>query len=454
MELLPLPTQADPDVVVIGAGLSGLRAATKLHASGVSVMVVEARDRVGGRLLTQEVAGSTLDLGAQWTGPTQDRIRALCTELGIQTFPTHHTGRKVLQIDGAISSYEGDIPSLPPLSLLALHRLMGRIDKAVQEVPAKDAYTLPDSAGIDGLSVANWCDRHAKNRRVRALVEVTTRVVFGAEPTELSMLHFLAYLNAGGGLSRLIEIADGAQQDRFIGGAQQLAEGMAHRLSERVLLGAPVHRIAQTSTEVMVYTQRGAIRTGRVIITVPPALVQRIAFEPVLPTGRAILQQRMPMGATIKVIARYATPFWREHGFSGEVVCSDGPLTVVFDNTDSDGSASLLGFIVGRHAREWGSRSAQARQQAVLSSLTSWFGEAAGTPLAYAEKDWSDDVWTRGCPIGFAGPDVLSVHGDHLREPFGRFHWAGTETATEWTGFMEGALQSGDRAAAEVLSAG
>jgi len=451
---MPLPLQADPDVVVIGAGLAGLRAATKLDATGVGVMVLEARDRVGGRILTEDVHGASLDLGAQWTGPTQDRVHALCEDLGIETFPTHHTGRKILQIQGKVRSYKGDIPSLPPLSLLALHRLMGKIDKASSQVPAATAFALPEAAELDKLSVASWCDRHARNPKVRGLVEVTTRVVFGAEPAEISLLHFLSYLNAGGGLERLIEIADGAQQDRFIGGAQQLAEGMAARLDARVMLSTPVRRITQDQTEAVVHTDKGAVRTGRVIITIPPALVDRVDFEPPLPQGRALLNQRMPMGATTKVIARYPTPFWREAGFSGEVVCSDGPLTVVFDNTDERGQASLLGFIVGRHAREWGLREAAERQTAVLDCLERWFGAQARSPLAYVEKDWSEDAWTRGCPIGVAGPEVLSVHGAALRAPVGRIHWAGTETATEWTGFMEGALQSGDRVAAEVLAAG
>lgn len=454
MTLLPLPTEADPDVVIVGAGLAGLRAACKLHSAGASVVLVEARDRVGGRTLSQDVAGATLDLGAQWTGPTQVRVHALCAELGVTTFPTHHEGRKVLQIGGKVRSYAGDIPSMPPLSLLALHRLMGRIEKEAAQVPAAEAFTLPKAAELDSLTVAAWCDQFTRNKKVRALVEVTTRVIFGAEPAELSALHFLAYLNAGGGLERLVEIADGAQQDRFVGGAQQLAQGMADRLGDRVMLSAPVRAISQDADSVCVVTDRGAVRAAAAIITIPPALVDRVSFDPPLPADRAILNQRMPMGATTKLITRYATPFWREEGFSGEVICTDGPLTVVFDNTDETGQASLLGFIVGRHAREWAARDPDARKEAVLECYARWFGEAARAPIAHTEKDWSDDPWTRGCPIGIAGPEVLSVHGPALRRPVGRIHWAGTETATEWTGFMEGALQSGDRAAAEVLAAG
>ncbi len=454
MDLMPLPTQADPDVVVVGAGLAGLRAASRLDAAGASVMVLEARARVGGRMLTEDVAGSALDLGAQWTGPTQDRVHALCQDLNVQTFPTHHEGRKVLETGGKVKTHSRDIPNLPPLSLLALHRLKSRIEKAAKAVPAAQALDLPDTAKLDKLSVAAWCDRYAKNPKVRGLVEVTTRVVFGAEPAELSVLHFLSYLNAGGGLQRLIDIADGAQQDRFIGGAQQLAVGLAERLKDRVRLSAPVRRIVQDDSQVIIHTAIGAVRTGRVILTIPPALVGRVEFDPPLPVDRAILNQRTPMGATTKLITRYKRPFWRDNGLSGEVVCTDGPLTVVFDNTDQDERASLVGFFVGRHAREWGPRGPEARKAAALECYARWFGEEAHSYLEHTEKDWSEDPWTRGGPVGIAGPEVLSVHGHALRRPVGRIHWAGTETATEWTGFMEGALQSGDRAAAEVLAAG
>ena len=454
MDLMPLPTQSDPDVVIVGAGLAGLRAAMRLDAAGASVVVLEARNRVGGRLLTADVAGSRLDLGAQWTGPSQERIHALCRELNISTFPTHHHGRKVLEIAGKVKTYKSDIPSLPPLSLLALHRVMRRIERHAKRVPAKDALVIAEAPALDSMSVQDWCDRHAKNPKVQALITVTTRVVFGAEPSQLSLLHFLSYLNAGGGLRRLIEIADGAQQDRFVGGAQQIAERMAERLDNRVMLQATVERIAHHDNEVFVHTTKGTIRSGRVILTVPPPIVDKIAFEPSLPHQRATLNARMAMGATIKTITRYRAPFWRDLGLSGEVVCTDGPLTVVFDNTDENGEASLLGFIVGQHAKEWGERGAEARKQAVLSSYERWFGPQAATPLAHTDKDWSKETWTGGCPIAIAGPEVLSQYGEALRAPIGRIHWAGTETATKWTGFMEGALQSGDRVAAEVLTSG
>jgi monoamine oxidase len=330
---------------------------------------------------------------------------------------------------------------------------MRRIEKLAQATPAATAHTLDNATELDSMTVAQWCDRHARNPRVRALVAVTTRVVFGAEPEELSALFFLAYLNAGGGLERLVEIADGAQQDRFVTGAQSVSKALAAELGEAVRLNSPVRHIAHGPTGVVVSTAQDAIAADAVIIAVPPALVNRIDFDPPLPADRDALNQRMPMGATIKFIARYERAFWREAGFSGEVVCSDGPLTVVFDNCSHGGTPALLGFLVGRHAREWGPRPFEERREAVLQSFARWFGDEALSPIQVLEKDWAQAPWTRGCPIGTAGPGVLSVHGQSLTAPIGRIHWAGTETATEWRGFMEGALQAGERAAEQALQA-
>jgi monoamine oxidase len=448
------PDAEAPDVVVIGAGLAGLNAAYCIDAAGASVIVLEARDRVGGRTLTEDIGDVRFDLGAQWTGPTQYRVADLCARLGVATFPTAHEGRKVLQIQSKTSTYTSNIPSLPPFALLALHRLMKRIERTANKVTAEHAFSLAETRELDAVTVAEWCRRHTKNAKVHALIQATTRVVFGADPTEISALHFFSYLNAGGGLERLIAIDNGAQQDRFVGGAQQLSEGLAEPMEDRVVLSAPVLRVRTSDDDVVIETERGHIRTGRVIVAIPPTMVGRIHFDPPLPATRDQLHQRMPMGATTKVIAVYKEPFWREAGLSGEAVCGDGPVSVVFDNTTEDGTPALLAFVVGRPAREWGQLDAETRQLGVLSQLAKWFGDSAMDPVAYVEKDWSEDPWTRGCPIGVAGPDVLSVHGPALRAPVGRIHWAGTETATEWTGFMEGALQSGERAAAEVLAAG
>jgi monoamine oxidase len=283
------------------------------------------------------------------------------------------------------------------------------------------------------------------------VLDVAVRSVFGAEPSEISLLHFLFYLHSGGGLMRLVGIQGGAQQDRFVAGAQVVADRLAAGLGERVVLGAPVRAVAHGPEGVRIAADGRVWEARRAIVAIPPALAGRIAWEPPLPAARDQLTQRVPMGATMKCHALYERSFWHDAGFSGEAVSDGSPVSAVFDNTSHDGAEpALLAFVVGRPARDWSGRDAAERRAAVLTDLARFFGPAAASPIAYVEKDWSVDPWAGGCPVGVMAPGTLSTLGPALRTPVGRLHWAGTETALEWNGYMEGAVASGERAAREV----
>jgi monoamine oxidase len=432
------------DVLIAGAGLAGLTAATTLREAGARVVVLEARDRVGGRTLTQTIGGSSFDLGAQWIGPTQERMIALCQRLGVATFPTFHGGAKLTDLDGKLGQYSGDIPSLHPLALIELEVLLRRMDAQISRLSG--GLSEP---GLDALTVGEWVRQRTRTQAVRRVVTAAVRVIMGADPDAVSALHFLAYARAAGGVRPLIEIEGGAQQERLVGGAQQLSQRLAEGLDVR--LSEPVRHIDQSGDRVVVTTDAGTHTADRIIVTVPPALAGRIRYTPDLPVGRDQLCQRMPMGATTKVIALYERPFWREAGLSGEVVADGRPFTVVFDNSTPDGTASLLGFVVGAPARRFTTLPPHQQRAEALGAFTRWFGTAAGQPVELVVKDWAEEPWTRGCPIGVCGPLTLSHHGDALTHPVGRIHWAGTETADVWMGFMEGAVRSGERAASEVL---
>ncbi len=444
----------DADVVVVGAGLAGLNAARLCVAGGAGALVVEARGRVGGRTVSLPVGGATFDFGAQWIGPGQDRVAALARKYGVTTFPTWETGRKVMEQGGRIRSYRGTIPSLPIVSLLLLNRALGRIRRLERQVPAGEPERAGRAAAWDAMSLETWKRHNIPSRIARDAVDVAVRGIFGAEASELSLLHFLWYVNTSGGLEKLIEIKGGAQQDRLVGGTQALSIAMAGELGDRVILDAPVEEIEQGAGGVVVSGGGKSWRAKRVIVAVPPALAGRIRYRPGLPADRDQLTQRWPMGATTKIVATYERPFWRDAGLSGEAVSMGmGPVTVTFDNTTHDGTAALVAFAVGQPARELARRGEADRRAAVLERLGRFFGGQARTPLAVRELAWADEPWTRGCPTGIMGPGVLSSFAASLRAPVGRIHWAGTETATEWTGYMEGALQSGERAAAEAVAA-
>ena len=447
-------TFVDPiDVIIIGAGLAGLCAARQLMLRQVECQVVEARDRVGGRTLSQRLGGETIDLGGQWIGPRQNRIRALAAELGIATFPQFHDGKKLLSWGGKIQTYRGDLPSLSPLAQLELLWNDYRLRSHWRTLPAERPWSAPRAAEWDSQTIETWKRRHLRSRGARLFIDMVVRAVLTSEPRDVSLLYFLNYLRAGHGLESLISIAGGAQQERFVGGAQQICQRLADPLGPRLLLDAPVRAIEQDTRGVTVRTDRGPLTARYVILAIPPVLAGRIHYEPMLPSRRDQLTSRMPMGSVIKYVIAYERAFWRTAGFSGEVVSDTGPTVTTFDDTSHDGAhPALVTFSDASAARNWSDRPADERRQAVLAELARFFGPATLRPTEFVEKDWNLDAWSRGCYAGVTGPGVLTSFGDALREPCGRIHFAGTETADEWLGYLDGAVQSGDRAATEVCT--
>ncbi len=432
------------DVAVVGAGLAGLAAAERLRAAGASVVVLEARDRVGGRAWSETLGKARFDRGGQWIGPGQDRLAALAERMGVAQFATYSTGQKLLDDGAKVRRYAGEIPSLGPIELLQLHLALRRIDKLTARVSARDPLATPDAAALDARTVADEARRLSP--RVRGVFDVAIGAIFGVDPAELSLLWFLAYLRAGGGMMNLSTIEGGAQERRFVGGTQTIAERWSERLDAPVVTAAPVRRIAQQGADLIVTSDRGKVAARSVVVAVPPPLTAAIEMSPSAP-ARDQLVQRAAMGAIVKVVIAYERAFWRERGLSGEVVSTRGPLAVLFDNTSSDGAQpALVGFVQASPARRWNGDTAP-----IVAQLVRWFGDDARTPLAIVTTDWSAEPWSRGCPVAVMPPGALTMAGTTLRQPVGRVHFAGTETAVEWTGYLEGALESGERAAREVV---
>ena len=413
--------------------------------------MLEARDRVGGRTLSQELGGGTFDLGGQWIGPGQKRVVALTRELGLETFPTHDKGRKIMVAGGAVRSYRFTIPRLSMLGLLGLARAFAKIELTSRRLPRDEPWRAPAASGLDALS-ADDLARHLP-ADARHVFAAAVRTVFGAEPRDLSLLYFLSYQRAGGGLLNLVGVDGGAQEQRFVAGAQSLSRTLAARLGGDVTLSAPVRRIAQRGESLEVDAGEHRVSARFAVVALAPTLTSRIAFEPALTGARADIGARLPMGATVKILALYNESFWRARGLSGEAVFDEGPLSVDFDNTTHDGGqAALVGFIVGDDARSFSARDPDERRAAVLASLARAFGPQASVPVVYHELDWTTEEWSGGCPVSIMPPGSMMECGPVLRAPVGRIHWAGTETATEATGYLEGAIEAGERAAREVLS--
>jgi monoamine oxidase len=442
----------DCDVVVVGAGLAGLTAARELSGAGLDVRVLEARDRVGGRTLSQPVGEhpeDIVELGGQWVGPTQHEVLSLAQELGIQTYPTHATGQNLFEYPGGkLKRYSGTIPMLAPHVMVDYGQADLRLKRLIKTVDPEVPWESEDAERLDEQSFATWIRRTAKTRTARETLTAAIRAVFAVEPADVSLLHVLFYAAAAGGWDDLLDTEGGAQQDRLAGGTQQLSIRMAEELDGLVQLSAPVRSIRTEADGVVA----GEIRAHRAIVAVPPTLAGRIEYDPPLPAPRDQLTQRMPMGSVIKCIAVYEEPFWRDDGLSGQAFSLPGPAQVIFDNTPPNGSPGLIAFLEAKDARELARVSETDRREAVLRGFQRLFGRRAAHPVRYFEKDWSAEPYSRGCYAGVLGPGAWTAYGHLLREPVGRIHWAGTEVATRWMGYMDGAIQSGRRAAAEVMS--
>jgi monoamine oxidase len=441
------------DVAVVGAGLSGLSAARRLRERGRTVVVVEARDRVGGKMRTDIVGGHHADLGAHWIGPTQDRVAALARELGVRTEPQPLAGRAVLLSRGRRRTFRGSIPPLSPLSIAELGIAQLRLDRLRKKVSVEQPWIHAAVTDWDTQTVDTFARRYLRTRDARMFFNLATELVFGAELEELSLLYFLFYLESGGGLTSLTEFEGGAQQDHFVGGSQQLCDRLAERLGDDLRLRSPVAAVEQDDEGVLLRTEDGGRVGARLaIVAVSPALAGRWHWARPLPADRDQLSQRMPMGAYMKIALAYERAWWQDANLSGIAYSDAGPLQMVVDS-GSDGPAGgvLACFVTGRAVERYGRMELGARQAAVRESLVRMFGPPAADWTAYSECDWTTEPYSRGGPVGLMGPGTIGRYGHVLRRPEGRVHWAGTDTATVWNGYMDGAIQAGERAADEVL---
>jgi monoamine oxidase len=459
------PAARSADVVVVGAGLAGLTAARELVAQNRSVVVLEARDRVGGRVLSHPIPGSYTELGGMFTGPTQDHIQALARDVGVGLFPSYNTGNNVfIGGDGRREEFPSDGPlgnaPADPLVAADIALAVAQLDDMATQVSVEEPWTADKAEEWDRQTLDSWLRSHTSgNPEFMAVTAAATEAIFGCEPRELSLLYTVYYIAASGNESnqgtfeRNFNTAGGAQEQRFKGGAYLMPQRVAARLGNRIVLKAPVRRIDQSASGVTVHSDAGVVNAKRAIVAIPPTLSGRIFYEPALPPLRDQLTQHMPQGTLMKFEAVYPKPFWRDRGLTGQTVSELGPVKVTFDASPESGTPGIMmGFIGGHEARTWQQRPAAERRDAVLKQFAHFFGDEALRPREVVEVNWTTEVWSRGCPVAVLGPGTLLDFGTELRKPVGRIHWAGTETATYWNGYMDGAVRSGKRAASEVLA--
>lgn len=448
------------DVVVVGAGLAGLTCARSLAAQGKDVVVLEARDRVGGRTINHDLGdGQVVEAGGQFVGPTKDHVLGLAADLGVATYDATVPGDSVYVHGARAKRFTGDIPpdylALPDMGLA-----MARIARLLPQVPVHAPWKAAKARDWDGLTLETWLGRTGVTSGALDLVNVFLSRAYGGEARDASLLFSLWYIatfgneTTPGTLERGIGQRGGAQESRFVGGSQLLSLRMAEELDGRVVLAAPVRRIEQVGGSVLVSSDAGSWSCDRVVVAVPPVLAARIAWDPLLPAEQDALLSRLPFGTLMKCEAVYDEAFWRSEGLSGMGVLRDGsPIRSMFDNTPPTGGPGvLMGFLGGREWRRWAHRPPRERRGAVLRCFAKVVGPRAYETRDYVEQDWAAEEWTRGGPTSVAAPGVLTDLGPWLGRPHGRAHFAGAELSPYWNGFMDGAVRSGRTAAQEVLA--
>lgn len=445
------PANEKADVIIVGAGLSGLSAAHTLVSQGYSVIVLEARDRVSGRAWTKPYPGAWIDMGAQYIGPGQDHILGLAKTLGIKTFPAYYEGTSIYVFNGKQGTFSmtGSMP-LTAAELQEFHETEKKLDDFAATVPVDNPALAPRAEEWDSQTLATWIRDNVPTSRVKYLFHTFVQGYFAAEPKDVSFLHFLFYIHAAGGLDQL---HGSGLLWRFDGGVQQIADKISQQLSKSIRLNMPVREIDQTMQGVTVVTENQQHFDAKaVIVAMSPTLTSRIIYKPSIPANRDQFTQHAPMGTSIKIHAVYPTAFWRKKGLSGQVLTDSDDVTIIVDNSPPSGKPGILaGFLEGKEGRKWADLPQSELKKMAIAEFTKYFGSEAASPEAFFIANWAQETWSRGCYSGVLPTGVWTGFPGEIRKPIGRIHWAGTETATAWFAYMDGAVSSGERAANEVI---
>ena len=445
---------ADVDFCVVGAGFAGLTAALRLKQAGHSVELLEARDRVGGRTFTVvRDDGSWIDRGGAWVGPGQDRIYALMNEFGVPSYKQYTDGDAMMVVDGKHYRYKGTIPwSLSPWAAANLGAVFLELGQMCKSIPLEAPWEAKNAEKWDQTTLAKWLNNNTLSKPAHDLLETAIAGCYTSAASEVSMLFVLYQMASGGGPGFLLGVKDGAQDSRVVGGMGAIYQPMAAEIGDSLHLAQPVRRIDQDDDGVTVHSDGMTVRAQRAIVAVPLAIASQILYEPMLSVDRSFLHQRMPSGAIFKINIVYDEPFWRNDGLSGQSAAPGSPATVTIDaSTDAPRPGVLCVIVEGPIARQLGRLDAAERRRSILAELVGRFGAKAGTPVDYLEQEWTTERYSGGGMLSHAPTGVLTQFGPALREPCGRIHWAGTESSAVMCGWVDGAVRSGERAAAEVM---
>lgn len=451
------------DVVVVGAGLSGLMAARELRQQGLSVHILEARERTGGRMIRQTTrTGAVIDLGGQWGGATHHRFQTLVDELGIKTFPSYYDGKGVLHWDGkrvvadlakqpsdSVLLFDGEQIEQPAAEVAKAKAAMKSFRAIAASIDPARPWTAANALELDRTTIRAWCEQNSASRLSDFELEWLSVVggSGGFDPWDASILH-LAWTQA------VAPQDEGPESWLLVGAAGQVAERLTAELRSLISLNSPVHGIDQNDQNVTVHVGDGRqVRAKSAIVAIPPPLRNKITFTPDLPAETRSFLQRSPMGSMIKVFAIYKSAFWRKANLNGFAVGNLKTLELTADSSLPSGTPGILAaFVTASAAVAFQQMTAAEQRKAVLDDLVAYWGPEAGAPEELLLENWNQEAWSTGAFTSFVTPGTWTTYGQRWQQSHGRVHWAGTEASSRWPGYFEGAIEAGIQAAARATA--
>ncbi|MFG1994562.1 flavin monoamine oxidase family protein [Actinoplanes sp. NPDC048988] len=442
----------DVDVVVVGAGVTGLTAAVRLREAGLDVVVLEARDRVGGRLLTETVDGVRLEIGGQWVSPDQTALLAMIDELGLTTYPRYRSGESVyIGRDGVRKTFHGDAFPVPAETAVEIKRVAAELDRLAAQMDPLVPWDHPLAVELDQMSFAHWLSSQTSDQEARDNIGLYIGPAMLTKPAHtFSALSAVLMAASAGGFAHLLD-ADFILDRRVDGGLQEVPLRLAARLEGLVRLSTPVDQISWDGTSAVA----GGYRARHVVLAVPPTLVNRIRFAPALPPVQAQMRQHQSFGLVVKLHITYETPFWREEGLSGTAFSPYALVHEAYDNSNEDVAGDdrgiLVGFVSDVRADALLALDAGTRREEVLTSLAAYYGPGALSPVAYYESPWQSDEWTAGAFGTSFDIGSLTRYGRHLRTPVGPLSFVSSDVAGLGFQHVDGAIRMGEAAAAAIV---